>query len=143
MTLPIENITSLIPQKYPFVMVDKLLYIDETSARSSFYIKGDNVFVKNGFFTEGGLLENMAQTAALKAGYNSDAANKPINSGYIGSVRNLEIFSLPRVNHELLTEMVIENQVFDVIVFQGKVWHNDKLLAQCEMKVFPGIRKKN
>ncbi len=79
MTLPIENITSLIPQKYPFVMVDKLLYIDETSARSSFYIKGDNVFVKNGFFTEGGLLENMAQTAALKAGYNSDAANKPIN----------------------------------------------------------------
>ena len=136
MELPMENILSLIPQKHPFVMVSKLLYVDETYTRSSFYIENDNLFVKDRLFTEGGLLENMAQTAALRTGYKAAAANKPVVRGFIGAVKNFEIFDLPKVNDELVTEMVLENQVFNVIVFQGKVWHNNRLMAQCEMKVF-------
>src|ERR1700676_785962 len=69
MVLPAENIIPLIPQKPPFVMVGKLLYIDETNTRSSFRITNDNVFVKDNLFQEAGLLENIAQTAALRAGY--------------------------------------------------------------------------
>jgi hypothetical protein len=48
----------------------------------------------------------------------------------------MEIFSLPLVNDELLTEIKIEDQVFDVTMISGKVWCNEKLLAQCEMKIF-------
>jgi 3-hydroxymyristoyl/3-hydroxydecanoyl-(acyl carrier protein) dehydratase len=72
MQLPVNDITSLIPQKYPFVMVGKLLLVDETLTKSSFVIKSDNLFVKNGFFQEAGLMENIAQTAALRAGYISN-----------------------------------------------------------------------
>jgi predicted hotdog family 3-hydroxylacyl-ACP dehydratase len=138
MKLPVEDIIPLIPQKPPFVMVSKLLHIDETSTRSNFRINPDNVFVKDNLFQEAGLLENMAQTAALRAGYLAKAENKPVTTGYIGAVKDFEVFNLPKVGDELVTEVIIENQIFNVTVFSGKVWQNEDLLAQCEMKVFTG-----
>jgi predicted hotdog family 3-hydroxylacyl-ACP dehydratase len=136
MNLPVEDIIPLIPQKPPFVMVGKLLSSDETTTRSSFVIDQNNVFIKDGLFQEGGLLENIAQTAALRAGYTAQAESKPVMVGYIGAVKDLEIFGLPKVGDELTTEITIENQVFDVTVISGKVWYNETLLAKCEMKVF-------
>jgi predicted hotdog family 3-hydroxylacyl-ACP dehydratase len=138
MLLPVDNILSLIPQKPPFVMVSRLLYVDEYCTRSSFHINADNVFVKDNTFQEAGLLENMAQTAALRAGYLAKAQDKPVAVGYIGAVKDLEIFNLPKVDDELITEITIKDQIFDVTIFSGKVWQDKNLLAQCEMKVFTG-----
>ena len=117
-------------------MVSGLVSVSENSARSSFLINADNVFVKNNLFQEAGLLENMAQTAALGAGYVAKAANKPVLIGYIGAIKDLEIFNLPKVNDELITGITIENRILNVTVISGKVWHNDYLIAQCEMKLF-------
>jgi len=139
MVLPVDDILSLIPQKPPFVMVSRLLYVDERTTRSSFRINRDNVFVKNNIFQEAGLMENMAQTAALRAGYMAKKENKPVSAGYIGAVKDMEIFNLPKVDDELITEITIEDQIFDVTIFFGKIWHNNNLLARCEMKVFTGI----
>jgi predicted hotdog family 3-hydroxylacyl-ACP dehydratase len=138
MQLPVNDITSLIPQKYPFVMVGKLLLVDEALTRSSFIIGPDNVFVKNGFFQEAGLMENIAQTAALKAGYLALTNNKPVKNGYIGSIKDFEVLQLPQINDELLTEISIRDRIFNVTVLTGKVWLNTTLIARCEMKVFEG-----
>jgi len=116
-------------------MVGKLLYTDENTTRSSFVIGADNVFVRNNLFQEAGLLENIAQTAALRVGYIGHVENKPVVVGYIGAVKNLEIFNLPKVNDEIITEVTIETKVMDITVLTGKVKHNDELLAQCEMRV--------
>ena len=136
MELPARDIISLIPQKPPFVMVSSLLSVDERSARSSFTINIENVFVKNNIFQEAGLMENIAQTAALRAGYTAQTENKPVSVGYIGAVRDLEIFSLPTVGDELETEITIEEQVFNMTTISGKVWLKDQLIAHCELKVF-------
>ncbi len=117
-------------------MVGTLLHSDEVLTRSSFLIAFDNVFVKNNIFQEAGLLENIAQTAALRAGYHTQAENKPVNVGYIGAVKDFEIYNLPKVGDEIITEVAIENQIFDVTVLKGKVWLEGGLLAQCEIKVF-------
>ena len=138
MVFPIEDILALIPQKPPFVMVDKLLYADEMLTRSSFIISPDNVLVKHDLFQEAGLIENIAQTAALRAGYMATIEGIEVKPGYIGSVKDFGVFSLPKVGDELLTEITIENQIFNVIIFSGKVWCKDQLLASCEMKVFIG-----
>jgi predicted hotdog family 3-hydroxylacyl-ACP dehydratase len=135
MKFPLENILALIPQKPPFVMVGKLLYTDETITRSSFVIGADNVFVRNNLFREAGLLENIAQTAALRAGYIAHAENKPVAVGYIGAAKNLDIFNLPKVNDEIITEVTIETKVMDITVLTGKVKQNETLLAQCEIRV--------
>jgi|SRR6185503_2473690 len=136
MDFPVEDIIPLVPQKPPFVMVSKLLFTDEESTRSSFIIATDNVLVKDDYFQEAGLLENMAQTAALGAGYSALAENKPVISGYIGAVNNFEVFDLPAVGDELITETKIENRIFNVTVVSGKVWNKGTLIAGCEMKVF-------
>jgi predicted hotdog family 3-hydroxylacyl-ACP dehydratase len=132
----IENILSLIPQKPPFVMVDKLLLCDEFSTKTTFRVDEKNVLVINGEFTEAGLMENIAQTAAARAGYFALSQNKPVSVGYIGAVKNFEIFDLPKVNDELVTEIKIENQVFDATIISGTVKRNDELMAQCEMNIF-------
>lgn len=119
-------------------MVGKLLFADENTTRSSFVIPPTNVFVMNGSFQEAGLMENIAQTAALRTGYKASAENGKVENGYIGSVSNFEVFELPKVNDELITEVIKQDEVFNVTIIAGKVWLNNKLIAGCEMKVFAG-----
>jgi len=131
-----ENIQSLIPQRPPFVMIDKLLQFNEDKTSTTFTIKTDNIFVQKGRFKEPGLVENIAQTAAARAGYISKTENKPVLVGYIGAVNNLQIFSLPQTGDELITEITIENQIFDVTLISGKITCNEQVIAQCNMKIF-------
>ena len=136
MTFPIEDITDLIPQKAPFVMVSSLIAVDGKIARSLFTINSDNVFIKNNIFQEAGLIENIAQTAALRAGYMAAAETKPVSLGYIGAVKDLQIFSLPKTGDEIETEITIEEQVFNMTIISGKVWLNSELVASCKLNVF-------
>ena len=131
-----EDILLLIPQRPPFIMVDKLLSSDENSTQTAFRVNEENVLVVEGKFSEAGLMENIAQTAAARAGYIAMMENKPVAVGYIGAVKNLEIFDLPKINDELVTEVKIENQVFDVTVISGTVRRNDIVMAQCKMNIF-------
>ena len=116
-----------------------MLFADELTTRSSFIITNDNVFVKDGVFQEAGLMENIAQTAALRAGYMAQKDSKPLETGYIGAVKDFEVFNLPKAGDELTTEINIQNQIFNVTVIEGKIWLNGNLLAKCEMKVFIGV----
>ncbi len=131
-----DDILSLIPQKPPFVMVDKLLRSDDYSTKTTFRVNEGNVLVMNGEFTEAGLMENIAQTAAVRAGHIAMMENKPVAMGYIATVKNFEIFALPQINDDLVTEVKITNQIFDVAVVSGTVKHNDVVLAECEMNIF-------
>lgn len=117
-------------------MVGKLLHTDVNITRSSFIVNGDNVFVKDNLFQEAGLMENIAQTAALRAGYLAQIEDNPVAVGYIGAVSSFEIFDLPKVDDEIITEITVENQIFDITVLSGRVWLNKNLMAKCEMKLF-------
>ncbi|WP_341227023.1 3-hydroxyacyl-ACP dehydratase [uncultured Arcticibacterium sp.] len=136
-----EQVSKLIPQKPPIEMVDSLWYNDETKTVSGFHIKTDNIFVENGFFTEPGLIENIAQTAALRVGYIVSEKNKSGDNvkppiGFIGGIKKLSIEELPAVNENLLTHVEIVNVVFGVNIIEGKVFLKDKCIASCEMKIF-------
>ena len=134
--LETQNIETFIPQRPPFVMVDEIMYSDEKITRSKFLVKADNIFVENGCLKEPALVENIAQTAAARAGYISKSENKPVSVGYIGAIKNLVITGYPKINDEIITEITIENQIFDVSVISGKISCNELVLAQCEMKIF-------
>ena len=131
-----NSILSYIPQRPPFVLVDELLYSAETITQSKFLIKADTIFVENGYLKEPGLVENIAQTAAARAGYIAQIESKPVLVGYIGAIKNLEVFFFPKVGEEMTTEITIENQIFDVTLIAGKIICNDKIAAHCEMKIF-------
>jgi predicted hotdog family 3-hydroxylacyl-ACP dehydratase len=137
-----ENIASLIPQAPPFVMIDELVYSDGNITRTRLEIRDDNIFAENGVFTEPGLLENIAQTAAARAGYEANKDNAPVRVGYIGAVKHFDVLELPAVGDTIETEIIIGNQVFDVSVINGTITCNKKVIARCEMKIFIKNHKK-
>jgi len=131
-----EDILSLIPQRPPFVMVDELLYSDDRSSKTRFRVAKENILVEHGKLSEAGLVENIAQTAAAGAGNTARKAGVPVMLGYIGAIKNLEVFALPAIDDVLETEVVIENQIFDVRLVMARTKCNDQVIAQCQMKVF-------
>jgi predicted hotdog family 3-hydroxylacyl-ACP dehydratase len=130
------EILNLIPQKPPMVMVGKLLRVEGNRTLTSLSIGKENLFCDKGIFSEAGLIENIAQTAAAGAGYRSLLKNQPAPSGFIGGIKNLVIHSLPITGDVLITEVVLEYEVFNATVITGKSSVNDKLVAECEMKIF-------
>lgn len=117
-------------------MVDELLHADEKTSRTRFTIKEENVLVENGLFSEAGIMENIAQTAAAGEGFRALNEQRPVSVGYIGAIRNFQVHELPRVGETLQTEIIILDQVFQVCSIDGRVFRDDQLIASCEMKLF-------
>lgn len=133
--LPTYDIADLIPQKFPFVMIDQLTSSDDTITTTTFTVRDSNLLVTDGYFSEAGLIENIAQTAAARAGYFALSQNVPVPLGFIGSIKDLEIHELPPVGAALETEVKLLHQVFEVSVISGIIRCAGKLLVQCEMKI--------
>jgi predicted hotdog family 3-hydroxylacyl-ACP dehydratase len=134
-------ILDLIPQRPPFVMVDQLTGCSERSARGRLFIRDSNVLCHNGFLQESGLMECIAQTAAACTGYHQLSTKKEVARGYIGAVKNLVIHSLPAVNTEIHSEIVVENELLGYTIITGKILRNDEVLAECEMRILLEAQK--
>lgn len=134
--IPQADIIKYIPQRHPFVMVDTILQADAKVSKTSFEIREDNLFVVNGYFTEPGLVENMAQTAAAGTGYRYQQRGEVVPVGFIGAIKNLKIYSLPKTGEVLFTEIVITHTVLSVHVVEANVYVGDAKVASCEMKIF-------
>lgn len=130
------DITNFIPQRAPFVMIDHIVSADEKLSVTTLDIREGHLFVQNGTFTEPGLVENMAQTAAAGTGYYAQLAGKQPVVGFIGALKNLNILALPKVGETITTEVSFLNQVMNVHIVQGRVYLNNKEIANCELKIF-------
>ena len=108
-TLPLEKkaVEDLLPQKFPFVMVDKMYSFTETSLVSGLKIQNDNIFFDNNVFLEAGLIEHMAQSVALHTGYDYFLRNEIAPTGYIGSIKEIEIKKLPEINDTIESTVTI------------------------------------
>lgn len=136
-----DEVVNLIPQKAPFVMIGSLLESDDSSTLSNLEITEDNIFIVNGEFTEPGLVENIAQTGAIRAGYAFSKlleANPDLEPpvGFIGAIKGLKISALPKIGDIIETMVTVENQVFDITMVKGEVRLNDEIIASCQMKIF-------
>ncbi len=131
-----SEILDCIPQRPPLVMIDKLLFSTSEKAISGMFIDENNVLVENGFFSESGLIENIAQTAAAGVGYTCKLENKKVPVGFIASIKHIKIHQLPAVGTEITTEVQVINTIMEVSIVAGKVWQNEVLIAECEMRIF-------
>ena len=131
------NILDLLPQHPPFVMVDRLLYYDDITTTTSLTICEDNIFVESNEFTESGIIENIAQTCAARAGNisNEEAGNGGVKIGFIGMIRNLEIARLPKTGETLVTQVNLMDEVFQITLVNATVSIGDEIITSCEMKI--------
>lgn len=130
------HIQELLPHRFPFVMVDELVAFDGYYAATRTLIKEDNIFCRNGFFCEAGLLENMAQTCAARLGYKSLINKTTVKLGIIGAVKDFNVFFLPTAGDCLETSILIEHEVFNAILLKAEIRCNDKTAATCHMKLY-------
>ena len=131
-----KEVLELIPQKYPMVMVDGLLSSDENTSVSRLSLTDNNIFCSDGFFREPGLIENIAQTAALRSGYEASVDNNEPTVGFIGSVKKMKIYNLPKDDDILQTRVTILTNIMNVLIIKGEIMVNDKLIAEGEMNIF-------
>jgi predicted hotdog family 3-hydroxylacyl-ACP dehydratase len=130
------EVQDLIPQRSPFVMIDRLVHVSENSATSEFEVLEKNILVNKGLFRESGVIENIAQTAAAMNGYNVMAGGSEVKNGYIGGIKNLDILSLPKVGETVTTKVTEEHRVMGASVIRGESSVGIRVIAKCEMKVF-------
>ena len=136
-TLPIldrDFVGNLIPQKFPFVMVDKVLDFGENFITSGFTVEETNIFTENSIFQEAGLIEHMAQSVALYTGYQFFLKQEPAPTGYIGSIKSIEIFQLPKVNDNLITKVNVLQEFAGITLVDISVLLNDVEIARGQMK---------
>ena len=131
-----EEVERLIPQKYPMAMVDGLLKNSETSTTSCLHIDKSNIFCSNGYLQEAGLIENMAQTAALKSGYEASLKKEKAAVGFIGSLKRIKIYKLPKDTDTLETTIDILHNLMNVSVIKAEVYCIGILMAEGEMNIF-------
>lgn len=127
-------VESLIPQKFPFVMVNGISEYSEEHLVSGFIIKEDNIFVHEGIFQASGLIEHQAQSVALHTGYKFYLLGKEAPTGYIGAIKTFEAQTLPKTGDELVSEVKIINEMMGVTLVEIITKINGEIIAKSEMK---------
>ncbi|WP_433834604.1 hypothetical protein [Flavobacterium anhuiense] len=129
-----EMVENLLPQKFPFVMVDTMHSYSETSLVSGLEIQNDNIFVSENIFLEPGLIEHMAQSVALHTGYQYFLRNEVAPTGYIGSIKEIEIKKLPKVNDNIQSEVTILQEFAGITLVDIVTTLNNEEIARGQMK---------
>ena len=127
-------VESLIPQKAPFVMVGKLYFFSEESIVAGLTVPADSIFLEDGRFNESGLVEHMAQSVALYTGYQFYLKNEPASSGYIGSIKDIEVLELPVAGDDLVTTVTIIQEFMGITLVNIVTKRNDIQIASGQMK---------
>ena len=135
--MKIENIDilALIPQRPPFVLVDRLTKCTNRLAVTEFIVPKDNIFVENKQLSFCGLVENVAQSCAARLGYKNLKTATPIKIGVIGSINNFYFERLPCVGEKLITSIEIREEVFSVILINATISIDGIEIAHSDMKI--------
>lgn len=127
-------VQELLPQKAPFAMVDALYFYSEEKITAGLTVTSDNLFTEKDHFTAPGLIEHMAQTVALYTGYQYYLLEKEAPAGYIGSIKKVEIFELPKLQDSLKTTATIIAEFMGVTMVKISCECKGQVIAESEMK---------
>ena len=117
-------------------MVDALTHYEEKIVISKTTVRASNIYVDNGTMQCYGLIENIAQTCAARIGYiNKYILRQGIQIGYIGSLKNLTIESLPQIGDVITTEIQIQDEILDLILATAIVRKDNQTLASTDLKI--------
>lgn len=120
------DIEQYIPQRKPFVFIDTIDEVSATTARTRFTVTDDCVLVSEGMLPLSGLMENAAQTCAVRAG------NK---IGYIGAVKQMKAMRLPRIGETLRTEATVAQEVLNICLMDVVTYVEDEQIASTTLKI--------
>lgn len=140
------EVTKLLPHKPPFLLISHLVGMNENRAITQFDIPNDHILLQNNHLSEVGLLENLAQSAALSAGFAHFTSKKPAMDsynpplGYMGSIKKISISRLPHYSEKIETRTILSNSIksgnTEIVFCIGKITSPNGLIAHGEFKLF-------
>jgi 3-hydroxymyristoyl/3-hydroxydecanoyl-(acyl carrier protein) dehydratase len=137
MLLSSTETLELIPQKDPMIMVGALLEITNGKLKTEFRIPVNHILLdKNRCLSPSALIENIAQTAAVNAGYKAKINQEKPKKGFIGAIKNFEIFGKALAGDVLETSIHLKNEIFNASIIEGEIICKNQLIAKGEMKIF-------
>lgn len=131
-----EGITGYIPQRGAIVMVDEFFGVEGGESVSGLTIGQDNLFCENGLFSECGVIEHIAQSAALRVGYLCRERGEEVPVGFIGSINKCRLHALPAAGDRLTTRIRVEQQIMDITLVSATVVAGQRPIAECMMKIY-------
>ena len=131
------DVLTLLPQRPPFVMIDRLTHFDETVTTTQLTVRSDNLFTEaEGHLNPCALVENIAQTCAARMGYiNRYIYRQRVRLGYIGGIKNLQVLRTPRVGEVLTTSIEVLQEVMKLTLVNATVRVGDEVIVTAEMKI--------
>ncbi|MBT9393135.1 hypothetical protein KLP40_08160 [Hymenobacter sp. NST-14] len=131
-----DQVAAYIPQQAPFALIDTLYHCQPDEAWASLWVHPEHLMVQDGYLSEGGILESMAQAVALKAGYEARQQDAAPRIGFIAALKQAHIYQMVPVNHTLITHVEILLRAPDMLVVRTTSRYHEILVAHCEMRLF-------
>ncbi len=131
-----DEILDYIPQRAPIVMVDAFFGIEDEITRSQLTVDKDHLFYEAEGLSECGVIEHIAQSAALRMGFLCKQEGKEVPLGYIGSVNQFQLYRLPIAEEKMNTEIVVEQEIMNISLISATVKVKEEVIATSKMKIF-------
>ena len=139
------DITKFLPHRAPFLMVDKVLSIDDEHVSTLFKIKPDCIFIENEIFNEVGLVENAAQTCSAIVGksYFEEDDLEGVGTkliGFISSIKKVSLFTCPAVGKTITSKASLKSRFdadhYSICTLECHIYEADIELLSCELNLF-------
>jgi len=119
----------------PYIMIDNLVTASEEDIVTDFEISSENFFLENGFFTEYGMIENIAQSGAVGLVFmNYDSGNSVVD-GFLVGISKLNVHGLAGIGDKLHTTVRPLAFYDNMVMLKGEILLENKLLLDCEIKL--------
>ncbi len=126
---------SWIPQRAPFVFVDTVMDADPSHAVTRFLIKDDCPLAFDKELSLAGLMENAAQTCAVRAGWVQKQQGESVKKGFIGAVKAQTVKRFPQVGETLVTEANLIQEVMNISLIECVTKVNNEVVATTTLKL--------
>lgn len=125
-----SGVETYIPQRPPFVFIDTVQTVDAEQAVTRFTIPADCPLVTDDVLPLSGLMENSAQTCAVRA--SQRAGNK---IGYIGAVKQMEVKRFPHTGETLTTRALLIQEVMNISLVECETRVDNEVIATATLKL--------
>ncbi len=135
-TLRSLDVHEFLPQQEPFVMIGTLVAFGPACTVTETVVSDDNLFVDDHQMSASGLIENMAQTCAVRIGFiNKMILKSEVQIGFIGAIRDMHIDILPHTGDTITTTVEFKESVFGMTLASANIVCGQQQLASAIVKI--------
>lgn len=124
-----ESLSYFLPHGPNYYMVDALTGYENNLVTSEFNITPGNFFLYNNYFPGYGLIENMAQTAALGIAWRMMGQATRVIAPRIAAVKKFSCSRLPQTGETLETRVQLLYEFGGMMQISGEIYSQEIKLA--------------